>query len=187
MTDIMFRTVFVLLLGASCIGLGYCLRILNARRNEPEHPSESLYSGTQWSDGYANTHTRPTEIIREVPDRKQSERIKALQGERDGIVDGLVRAYNLSETDRSRHHIRRVLETSDVHPLDPEAGDLFDEQRYDAVEHVLTDRTENEHVIAQLIRVGWIDRRGDRVLRPAEVAVWTTDRSLGRAPQETIR
>ncbi|MBH0779611.1 hypothetical protein [Nocardia bovistercoris] len=192
MTDLMIRAGIVLLLGVSCVGLGYFVRVLQVLREEPRRRSEPRHvaahqSGSPWG-GYSQPDTRTVEIIKEVPDPQQAERIDELEHEINGIVYGLIRAYNVSETERTRLQIRQVLETSEVYPFDAEAGEIYTEHggRYDAVEHRLTEHANHDRVIAESIRVGWEDR-ARRIWLPAEVAVWTTDRSLGRAPQETIR
>ena len=98
------------------------------------------------------------------------------------LLRGIIRSYDLvvrlAELDNAAHEdldlVRgRLLETLDqagVRSLDPEPESPFDASRHTAVQRVETAAAELDMTVARSVRVGFV-QDGDRVLRPAEVAV----------------
>ena len=98
-------------------------------------------------------------------------------GETDQLVLGLIGAFDLaSGSEAVRAHVRQVLRGAGVDPVEVDPGADFDPATQEAVEaQPVSDEDEHDPgrpgTVARVVRAGW--RRGDRVLRPVEVVVWT--------------
>ncbi|HEX6518498.1 MAG TPA: nucleotide exchange factor GrpE [Streptosporangiaceae bacterium] len=69
-----------------------------------------------------------------------------------------------------RNHLLEALEQAGVRPLDPEPESPFDAVRHTAVRRVETAIGELDMTVAYSLRAGFV-QDGERVLRPADVAV----------------
>jgi molecular chaperone GrpE (heat shock protein) len=88
------------------------------------------------------------------------------------LVVSLVRDDSPARSDLElvRHRVLDALEQAGVRPLDPEAESPFDASQHAAIKRVETASPELDMTIAHSTRVGFV-QDGERVLRPAEVAV----------------
>ncbi|MGN2638643.1 hypothetical protein ACTD5D_21215 [Nocardia takedensis] len=209
MIDFLLRTLLALTLGGGATVLGYCLRALHVQRLEQsyEHSVTELVPHVsnpqsqnrdapatdppipQAHTGYDSAPTPRTtvkEVIKKVADPQQSRRIEQLRGDRAGLIDGLIRGYDLATDDEERDHILGILEAGDIHPIDPATGDPLDPSRHDVVVRIPTNNRAENDLVARPRRVGWYDNRAENLLRPAEVAVWSTDRTIPYFRPEAI-
>lgn len=160
MTEIFFRLAMALLIAAGCIVLGYCLRALEGREQHWDSADEPY---------------RPGPSVEAAALRQQEELVARLRSEKEGLIEGLIRAYDLSETIReARLHIWRELDSVGVSYFQPAADEAVDPSRHVQVGTVPTDRVSSIGRVAESPRIGWQDQQR-RVLRPADITVWAAD------------
>ena len=93
------------------------------------------------------------------------------------LVLGLISAFDLAEgSDAVRAHVRQVLRGAGVDRVEVDPGADFDPETQEAVEAQPVTPGDDQGAarpgtVARVVRAGW--RRGDRLLRPVEVVVWT--------------
>ncbi|WP_433665079.1 hypothetical protein ACQPW1_24515 [Nocardia sp. CA-128927] len=159
MAEFFFRLAMALLIAVGCIVLGYCLRAMENREQQSDSNDE-LY--------------RPTPPVESGAVRRQEELIARLRGEKEGLIDGLIRAYDLSESiDEARMHIWRELDCVGVKYFQPVENDVVDPSKHVQVGTTATDRSSLVGRVATTPRLGWRDQHG--VLRQADVTVWVAD------------
>ncbi|MFI7000864.1 hypothetical protein [Nocardia sp. NPDC050175] len=165
MAEIFFRLAMALLIAVGCIALGYCLRVLERREQQWDSNDEPY---------------RPLPAVESTALRQQEELVARLRSEKAGLIDGLIRAYDLSQGIReARLHIWRELDSVGVSYFQPVEDEPVDPNRHVQVGTVPTDRVSAIGRVAKTPRIGWQDQQ-HRVLRPADVTVWATDTADGR-------
>lgn len=130
--------------------------------------------------------TRLGEHREQLLDRLHAENQRLRAGElaqvQAPLLREIIRSYNLvvnlarndsaarSDLELVRHRLLDALEQAGVGPLDPEPETPFDASRHAAVQRIETASRELDMTVAHSVRVGFV-QDGERVLRPADVAV----------------
>ena len=97
--------------------------------------------------------------------------------ERAQIIDSCVRIADGVEDPRVKRMLATALEQAGVRPIEPRLGAPFDDTEQIAVSVIETAQAAQHETIAAVVRSGYRDH--DRLLRPAEVQVYTTTNSRG--------
>lgn len=87
------------------------------------------------------------------------------------LVDELITLADLAGTPALAAQARRVLATLGVQEVCPAVGDRFDSYAHAAAGVNVTDDAARADTIATVVRVGWA--RSSRIVRPADVVVWS--------------
>lgn len=170
MHEVLVKLSLALLICIGGIVVGYSLRGLEISAKQSNSTSEPALglprriAGSSTPAPAGNPHQRDSDEV--VTERN---------GLTQGLIDGLIRAYDLSSGSgpEPRKHIGRVLEYAGVMPITAVANDQFDPECHAAIERRPDGHIGAAQRIAALHRIGWRDQRGVR--RLAEVAVWTND------------
>jgi hypothetical protein len=96
----------------------------------------------------------------------------AAQPEPETLLDGVIAAHDLSAgADAVRVRLEQALGAAGVHRMVIEDGAVFDPGRHHAVGTAAAADDGTDRRVAREVRPGW--QRGEHVVRPAEVIVWT--------------
>jgi molecular chaperone GrpE (heat shock protein) len=122
----------------------------------------------------------------ELLDRLHAENQRLRAGEiaqvQAPLLREIIRSYDLvvslagndstarSDLELVGHRLLDALEQAGVRPLGPEPGSPFDASRHAAVQRIDTAVPDLDMTVAHSVRAGFV-QDGDRVLRPADVAV----------------
>jgi hypothetical protein len=90
----------------------------------------------------------------------------------DRLIEGLVGVHDLAEGSAAvRSQVCSVLRQAGVEIITDEPGCLFDPARQTVVDRRIGDDGQRG-TVSRVVRPGW--RRGETVIRPMEVVLWTS-------------